>query len=626
MVKARMAAALVAGWLAVGGGPALSQAAPPPAVGEFLGFRPKQDGVVYTTPTAQEQAACRVTKMDDQPGASGWVLRDAQGRPVRRYYVQTADKLLLHVWSYYLDGVEVYREVYNKTDGKPNHFRWLNGGGSKWGIDVNGDGKIDTWRTISAEEVSQEILQAVITKDYARLQALWITDADVKALELPAAEVSRLQGLQKQAYAKFQATTAKLTGLGDKTRWVRLEASTPQCLPADQLGGRQDVIKYAKAAILYENNGKADFLQTGELIQVGAAWRIVDAPTPGDAAELAQAPTDPALQGLLDKLRELDAKNSGLKAGESPGVNPEVVRYNLERANVLEQIVGKVKPEERVQWINQVADCLSTAAQSSPEADKAAYNRLVRLEQQIVEAMPGSNLAAYVTFREMSADYAVKLAFTKGQDLAKVQDAWLARLAKFVEAFPKADDAPDALLQLGMVSEFAGKEIEAKKWYDRLVRDFGEHQLTGKARGALKRLELEGKPLELAGNLLQGGAFNLSQLQGKVVAVYYWASWNQQCVGDFAKLKLLLDTYGSKGLALVCVNLDGTAEEATAFLQKSPAPGVHVFAAGGLDSPLALQYGVMVLPNLFLVDKDGKVLSRTVQVNGLEDEVKKLLK
>jgi hypothetical protein len=40
---------------------------------------------------------------------------------------------------------------------------------------------------------------------------------------------------------------------------------------------------------------------------------------------------------------------------------------------------------------------------------------------------------------------------------------------------------------------------------------------------------------------------------------------------------------------------------------------------------LATQYGVMVLPNLFLVGRDGKVVSRTVQVATLEDEVRKLV-
>jgi hypothetical protein len=33
----------------------------------------------------------------------------------------------------------------------------------------------------------------------------------------------------------------------------------------------------------------------------------------------------------------------------------------------------------------------------------------------------------------------------------------------------------------------------------------------------------------------------------------------------------------------------------------------------------------MVLPNLFLVGKDGKVISRGVQIGGLEDEIKKLM-
>jgi hypothetical protein len=97
-------------------------------------------------------------------------------------------------------------------------------------------------------------------------------------------------------------------------------------------------------------------------------------------------------------------------------------------------------------------------------------------------------------------------------------------------------------------------------------------------------------------------------------------------VADFAVLKQLLDTYGSKGLALVCVNLDNTVEEANAYLQRSPAPGIQLFQPGGLESPLATQYGVMVLPNLFLVDKDGKCLTRNIQqVSGLEEEIKKRL-
>jgi thiol-disulfide isomerase/thioredoxin len=436
--------------------------------------------------------------------------------------------------------------------------------------------------------------------------------------------MTRLHELQKQAFAKFQGTVGKVTGLSDKTRFLRLEASAPQCVPADALGGKQDLVKHAKATILYENSGKHDWLQVGEMIQVGLAWRLVDAPAPGDGQDVAAGgpAVDPKVQELLDKLRDLDSRNAQVKS-DVPGPNAQVMAYNLARADLLEEIQRVVKPEEREQWIKQVADCLGTAAQNSPADNKKAYERLVRLEEQLVKAMPGSALAGYVTFREMQADYAAKLAGSTN-NFAKVQEDWLARLAKFVTDYPRGEDTPDALLQLGMVSEFVGKEIEAKKWYENLAKNFADNALAVKARGALRRLDLEGKPLELNGPMLQGGAFNVGQVQGKVVVVYYWASWNQQCLGDFAKLKLLLDA--NKDVQLVCVNLDNTAAEATAFLQRSPAPGVHLFVPGGLESPLATQYGVMVLPNLFLVGKDGKVISRTVQVNNLEEEVKKALK
>jgi hypothetical protein len=195
-----------------------------------------------------------------------------------------------------------------------------------------------------------------------------------------------------------------------------------------------------------------------------------------------------------------------------------------------------------------------------------------------------------------------------------------------VSTYPKADDAVDALMQLGMASEFTGKDAEAKKWYAKLARDFADKPQAAKARGAVRRLDSEGKDFELTAPLLEGGALEAAQLRGKVVAVYYWANWNQQPAADFARLKQVVDAHKSKGFELVCVNLDASAEEAGAAVKKLAAPGVHAHQAGGLESKLANDYGIMVLPHLFLVGKDGKVVSRNLQVGALEDEVKKLLK
>src|SRR5207247_7162575 len=125
--------------------------------------------------------------------------------------------------------------------------------------------------------------------------------------------------------------------------------------------------------------------------------------------------------------------------------------------------------------------------------DRSAYQRLLQLEQQVVAKYPGTNLAAFVTFREMQADYT-----TKGT-AADNQGQWLERLTKFVQTYPRSDDAPDAMLQLGMVSEFVNKEVEARNWYAQLVKDFPQSPLALKAQGALNRLNLERQPLELTG-------------------------------------------------------------------------------------------------------------------------------
>jgi hypothetical protein len=622
MGKARWTASLVFGsWLVIGtSGLARAQ---DPRIPKILTYKPRQPGIVYTIPTAQQEASCKLEIINGpQQGSNGYLLLDAQGQPLRRFFDSNGDKQI-DVWSYYLDGVEVYREIDSDYNKKPDQYRWLNSGGMKWGVSSKEDGKIDSWKMISAEEASQEVLQAVLTNDFGRLQALWITDAEMKSLDLPAAEITRLQAQRNQAAKKFQATSAKMAELGPQTKWLRLEATMPQCMPAGAAGLNQDLIKYPKAAVLYESNNKHDWLQIGDLIQIGQAWRIVDAPSlsaPG-GTESASATGDPEMQKLMEELGKLDGNPP--RISEQPGPNAEIVRYNLARADILLRIVAKAKPEDRDQWLRQQADCLSAVVLSSPAGDRTGYDRLLALEKQVAKDQAGSQVAAYITFREMQADFALRPA--NGTESAKSQEQLLERLAKFVQDYPQGEDTPDALMQLAMVSELMGKETEAKNWYKQLIKNHGDKKsLVDKANGALRRFELEGQAIELTGSSIAGSRFDISSLRGKVVIVYYWDSSNQQSIGDFARMKELLRVYGGKGLEVVCINLDTSPPVAGA--SPSTGPGIQLFQPGGLESSLANQYGIVVLPTMFLVGPDGKVVSRNVQIATVEEEIKKLLK
>jgi thiol-disulfide isomerase/thioredoxin len=601
-----------------------------PTVAQMLTFKPRQEGVVCTTPADDKQAGCKVELLKSGRG-SGWVLKDEDGNLLRRFFDSNADNHI-DVWAYYKDGVEVYAEIDSDFKGKPDQYRWFNAGGCKWGIDENRDGRIDSWKVISPEEVSQELLAALINHDFARLQPLLLTEAELKTLDLPSDQADRIREQLKAAPDKFQETVSKLTKLSPKTAWIHLETVAPQRVAPEGSAGRAEVIKHPRGTLLYDNGGTSDWIQTGEMYVLGSAWRLVSAPTPGSAAPEASAgkggsvdlADNPELQKLIAELTELDKKVPTATGATSP----ELAQHHLKRAEVLERIVAKVKASNRDPWIRQVADSLSTAAQSDP-SNTASMTRLLALERQLGSTLPaGHALTAYVTYREMQAEYSRSLPPNgKEKDFNKVQEAWLARLAKFVQAFPNGEDTPDALLQAGMVSEFLNKEVEAKNWYKQLKDRFGDKTQARKAEGSIARLELEGNKLKLSGPMLSDPniAFDMDQKQGKVVIVYYWASWNNQCTSDFTKLKGMLDAHSGK-VELVCVNLDNTSDEARKYLQATPTPGTHLHQDGGLESKLATDYGIQVLPTIFVIGKDGKVVSRNGQIANLEDEVKKLVK
>ena len=592
-------------------------------------YKPDFTEVQISTPTPDEYASCEVkwvaVKKDNSneidPYSGTYVLKDGKGQFLRIFKIKNSKP---YSWSYFKDGQEVFRELDTNFNGKKDQYRWLNNAGMKWGISTQEDGKIDAWQMISAEEVVQEVFAALAKGDVARLQALLITGADMRAMKLSSSEAQRMASLVTGAPAKFQAVRAKLPQLDGKARLTNIESATPRCVLAEANGTDQDQFRYPYRTFLFEAaDKKHDWVQTGEMIKVGAAWRLIDGPSlaDNDAAPAAGGADNLALRKLYDQLTAIDAKAP--PALRDPHVDKAVQDYNMSRVAVLKQIVSEAKLDEQENWNKQIFDNLSAAYQAG---SAEALSELTTRQAAIAAKMPGSNLAAYGAYRQLWATYAAKLA---GPQVAKVQDEWLDKLEKFAKAYPKAEDTPDALWQLATGCEAGGKDEEAKGWYRLIFEGFPSHPLAGKAKGSEARLNLVGRPLELAGPQLGSSAmFDVAGLKGKVVVVYYWASTVSVCERDFVTLNRLRAAH-AKDMEIVCVCLDDSAAAASEFLRKNPMTGVQLFQAakdgGGLNSPLAISYGINSLPTLFLIGKDGRVLNRTLQVGDLEAELRRAL-
>ena len=227
----------------------------PPTPAQMLDARlaPKHDDVIVSTPGPDEIAGCTVASVQGTTaGSSGWVLFDAKKQPLRRFYDSNGDDKV-DVWSYYKDGVEVYREFDTTFKGSPDNFRWLNGGGMKWGVGsvVNGKAVITAWRMISAEEVGFEAFQAVAANDFARLQTLMISDGDMQLIKVPAVKAKAISAAQQKARDKF-TDLVKTVNLS-RGKFELVESGVPQCDTSTEV----ECIKFPSRPIRYEHEQEA---------------------------------------------------------------------------------------------------------------------------------------------------------------------------------------------------------------------------------------------------------------------------------------------------------------------------------------------------------------------------------
>lgn len=292
------------------------------------------------------------------------------------------------------------------------------------------------------------------------------------------------------------------------------------------------------------------------------------------------------------------------------------------RADILEQLAQKSRTaEDRVMWYRQIADTISAAVHSGNSPD--GIKRLEALITRVQKSNPDATLVAYIKFRMLSADHARELQ-SPNADYAKIQTEYNQSLEKFIADYPKAPDAAEAMLQLGIAQEFADQAEDAKMWYRRIVKELPRTPTAAKASGAIVRLDSVGKAIPFSGKSTTGDNLQLANYRGKVVLIQYWATWSEQSKNDMAILKQLVAKYGRQ-LAVIGVSMDNNPKDLESYLTIEKLPWPQIFEAGGLDSPPANQLGILTAPTMILVNQDGKVVSRSIRAADIEAELKKLL-
>lgn len=622
---------LAAAWLG-GFAPAMTVAADITAEA-MLKFSPAIKGVEYETPAdAAAVAACKVeTLADGKGGTLGWALRDGQGKLLRRF-VTLRGSAKLDQWSYYQDGFEVYREVDLTDDNRLDEARWMNAAGTRVakvvpGTTADRKAKVASWARLSAEEASKVFVQALVQGDSELLETVMVAPGELEALGVPKSEVDRVAAAEKNRVAAIKALRAGLVGWDAETTWLGLNAAMPHLIPGDA-GLKDDLILLENATIFAGapnggGAGKAAFLQVGETVKVGDTWKFVDLPRVVDPKSGVVAAFDggirtavfradggPAAGAENPQVAEAMAALAAYdKANEAQivGAPKEVAQFHVGRVAPLNRIVKAAEGagDAKVLLDHQklIVDSLAAAYSTGTYSTAAKY-----LEDL---ATKGGKVGSYAAYKMIEAEFTLQNA-NQGNFLA-IQDAWLGKLKGFVEKYPQSDEAPQALLLLASTNEMNGREADARKYYAQLAEQAPATEWGKKAAGALRRLDLDGKPLDLKGADTRGRTVDSAAYRGKTLLVTFWATWATPAKRDLPDLAKLHEKYRARGFEVVAVNLDNDRADLDAFLKATPLPWPEVFEPGGMESRLAAEFGIISLPTMFLVDPDGKVSNRNLR-------------
>jgi len=101
--------------------------------------------------------------------------------------------------------------------------------------------------------------------------------------------------------------------------------------------------------------------------------------------------------------------------------------------------------------------------------------------------------------------------------------------------------------------------------------------------------------------------FDLTEFEGKVVVLDFWASWCVPCRRSFPWMNSMQEKYGDSGLVIIGVNMDSDPADANTFLQAYPADFRII---NDPDGELGREYEVIAMPSSYVFDRSGALVTR----------------
>jgi len=109
---------------------------------------------------------------------------------------------------------------------------------------------------------------------------------------------------------------------------------------------------------------------------------------------------------------------------------------------------------------------------------------------------------------------------------------------------------------------------------------------------------------------VDGSPTRLYASLGQYTILDFWASWCGPCRVESPNMVNLYEKFKTKGLRIIGVSLDKDKDRWEKAIENDKLDWDHISNLKRWEDPIAARYGVSSIPQLFLLDKDGKVVAK----------------
>jgi len=140
------------------------------------------------------------------------------------------------------------------------------------------------------------------------------------------------------------------------------------------------------------------------------------------------------------------------------------------------------------------------------------------------------------------------------------------------------------------------------------------------------RRRMTGSPFELWGKTVEGNDFNWADYKDKIVLIDFTAYWCGPCRQEMPNIVEMYEKYHGKGLEIVCVGAGDTTDNLKKMIEEDRIAFTMIseeLSKGDERGIPSEYYGIRGIPDIFLIGKDGRIITSRLRGPTLRDAIEK---